>query len=185
MDLQQRLKQLEDVHDWQGILEELEKALAAESQPSAKAPLHLRIGVLLDEKFVQSAKALKHFQDAIKMQPSLMQALELARRIYWQLGKLNMVQKLVELELKPESQGPKASALLIEMGDVLTDQGDSERATEAYARALGASGGTNHEARRVSGGRPSRVRRMAGPHWVPSALCAPGGRCPGQVEAVS
>ncbi|HPB95054.1 MAG TPA: hypothetical protein PKW66_04020, partial [Polyangiaceae bacterium] len=48
MDLQQRVKQLEVVHDWQGVLEELEKAIATESQPSNKAHLHLQIGRLLD-----------------------------------------------------------------------------------------------------------------------------------------
>ncbi|MBI5535063.1 MAG: tetratricopeptide repeat protein [Deltaproteobacteria bacterium] len=146
MDLQQRLKQLEEVHDWQGMLEELEKALASESQPAAKAPLHLQIGKLLDEKLLQGVKALKHFQDAYKHQPKMIEALERARGIYWQLGKLNMVQRLLDLELKAQPEGDKASALLLEQADVLMDEGDIERATSTYARALGASNGANQEA---------------------------------------
>jgi golgin subfamily B member 1 len=146
MDLQQRLKQLEEVHDWQGMLEELEKALATETQPTAKAPLHLQIGKLLDEKLLQSVKGLKHFQDAYKHQPQLIEALERARQVYWQLGKLNMVQKLLDLELKAEPDGDKGSALLLEMGDVLMDQNDAERATSTYARSLGASKGKNQQA---------------------------------------
>ncbi len=146
MDLQQRLKQLEEVHDWQATLEELEKALATESQPSAKAQLHLLLGRLLDDKFLQSVKALKHFQDAFKFQPSLVAALAGARRIYWRLGKLNMVQKLIDLELKVESDESRTSSLLLELADVLTDEGDNERAMATYARALGASKGASTEA---------------------------------------
>ncbi len=146
MDLQQRLKQLEEVHDWQGMLEELERALASETQAAGKARLHLRIGKLLDEKLLQSVKALKHFQDAFKAQPSLLEALEHARRVYWQLGKLNMVQKLLDLEVKAEPEGAAASARLMELGDVLMDENDVERATATYARALGASKGANSEA---------------------------------------
>jgi len=146
MDMQQRVKQLEVVHDWQGVLEELEKAIATESQPSNKAHLHLQIGRLLDGKFLQSVKALKHFQDAFKLQPALVEALADARRIYWRLGKLNMVQKLLDLELKVESEPARVAELLLEMGDVLSDEGDYERAMSTYARALGASKGNNAEA---------------------------------------
>mgnify|MGYP000750607685 CR=1 FL=1 len=39
-----------------------------------------------------------------------------------------------------------ASALLVELGDVLCDLGDYDRATATYARALSASGGQNGEA---------------------------------------
>ena len=146
MDLQQRLKQLEEVHDWQGMLEELERALASETQAAGKARLHLQIGKILDEKLLQSVKALKHFQDAFKAQPSMLEALERARRVYWALGKVNMVQKLLDLEVKAEPEGAAASARLLELGDVLMDENDVERATATYARALGASKGANSEA---------------------------------------
>src|SRR6185436_20564077 len=85
-------------------------------------------------------KALKHFQDAFKLNPSLLDALSEARSIYWQLGKLNMVQKLLELELKNAS-GPRSSPLWRELGDVYCDMADYDRAVEAYARALQAADG--------------------------------------------
>ena len=58
-----------------------------------------------------------------------------------------MVQKLLELELKSTTEHPASTELLIELGDVLSDAGDFEKAAAAYARALGASGGTSEEAR--------------------------------------
>jgi len=146
MDLQDRLSQLENVRDWQGVVDELEKGIASGESSVAKAAYHLRLGRVLESKFLAGVKALKHFQDAYKLNPSLVESLEAARRIYWDLGKLNMVQKLIELELKAAPEGPNASGLLLELGDVLRDLGDYDKATATYARSLAASGGKNQEA---------------------------------------
>jgi golgin subfamily B member 1 len=148
MDLAQRLNQLESIRDWQGLVEELEKGIASEGDATVKASYHLRLGRVLEEKFLHAVKALKHFQDAYKLNPTLLEALKEARGIYWDLGKVNMVQKLLDLELnKGALEGPNGAALLVELGDVLSDAGDYEKATSTYARALGASGGTSGEAR--------------------------------------
>ena len=146
MELQERLSYLENFRDWQGVVEELEKAISATSANTAKAALHLRLGRLLESKFLSGVKALKHFQDAYKLNPALIESLEAARFVYWDLGKLNMVQKLLELELKSVTEGMPASERLVELGDVLSDAGDYERAASAYARALAASGGKNPNA---------------------------------------
>jgi tetratricopeptide (TPR) repeat protein len=141
MDLEQRLKQLESHHDWQGLAEALEQALLAAQDQSVKAGLHLRLGRLLYGQFLQGVRALKHFQDAFKLNPALLEALTEARNIYWELGKLNMVQKLLDLQLKSAQDGATRSSLLREVGDVLSDAGDYDRAAEAYAKALQAAEG--------------------------------------------
>src|SRR5690606_33086256 len=147
MDLQERLKQLENVRDWQGLVEELEKGIQSANANEAKAGFHLRLGQVLESKFLSGVKALKHFQDAYKLNPALAESLEAARAVYWSLGKLNMVQKLLELELRSQKDGPVASELLLELGDVLCDLGDYDKATSTYARSLATSGGQNAEAR--------------------------------------
>jgi tetratricopeptide (TPR) repeat protein len=141
MDLEQRLKQLESHHDWQGLAEALEQGLAAAQDQTVKAELHLRLGRLLYRQFLQGVRALKHFQDAFKLNPALIEALGEARGIYWELGKLNMVQKLLELQLKSAQDAATRVALFRELGDVLSDAGDYERATEAYAKALQSADG--------------------------------------------
>jgi tetratricopeptide (TPR) repeat protein len=146
MELSARLSLLESVHDWQSLLEELERAIANTSDAEAKAGLHLQIGRVLDERFLQGVKALKHFQDAFKLNPALLEALERARGIYWELGKTAMVQKLLDIELR-SAQGAEAVPLLLEQADVLCDGGDYERAAATYAKALGASEGTSDDAR--------------------------------------
>ncbi len=146
MDQEERLSYLENVRDWQGLVEELEKGIATGGANAARAAFHLRLGRVLETKFLAGVKALKHFQDAYKLNPGLIESLEAARSIYWDLGKLNMVQKLLELELKAAPDGVETSALLLELGDVITDLGDYEKAAATYARSLGASGGKNQEA---------------------------------------
>jgi tetratricopeptide (TPR) repeat protein len=146
MELQDRLAYLESVRDWQELREELEKGIGGPGSNETKAKLHLQLGRLLDERFLLGVKALKHFQDAYKLSPALIESLEEARRIYWDLGKLNMVQKLLDLELKANPDGDVASALLVELGDVLCDLEQYDNATPTYARALGASQGRNKHA---------------------------------------
>ena len=58
MDLEQRLKQLESHHDWQGLTEALEQGLAAAQDQTTKAELHLRLGRLLYGQFLQGVRAL-------------------------------------------------------------------------------------------------------------------------------
>src|SRR5580704_4542057 len=141
MELDERLSYLENVRDWQSLAEELEKGIASPAANVVKAQFHLKLGRVLETKFLSGVKALKHFQDAYKLNPALIESLEAARYVYWGLGKLNMVQKLLELELKAGPDGKRAGALLLELGDVLCDQGEWEKAAATYARALGSSGG--------------------------------------------
>ncbi|HEX2674210.1 MAG TPA: hypothetical protein VHM25_25210, partial [Polyangiaceae bacterium] len=136
MDLEQRLKQLESHHDWHGIVEALEQGLGSTQDATLKADIHLRLGRVLHTQFLQGVRALKHFQDAYKLNPALFDALSEARAIYWELGKLNMVQKLLELQLKSAPDARVKTALFRELGDVLCDVGECERAAEAYAKAL-------------------------------------------------
>ncbi len=147
MELEERLSYLENIGDWQSLVDELESGIASGAENPVKARLHLRLGRVLESKFLAAVKALKHFQDAYKLDSSLIESVEAARGVYWNLGKLNMVQKLLELELKAGAEGARAAALLSELGDVLCDEGEWEKAAAAYARALAASGGKDLEAR--------------------------------------
>jgi tetratricopeptide (TPR) repeat protein len=140
MDLEQHLNHLEAHRDWQGLVDAIEHAIAGTADAITKSQLHLRLGRLQHRKFLQGVKALKHFQDAYKINPALVDALASARAIYLELGKLNMVQKLLELELKAVTDPVRQAALLVELGDTLRDQGDAERAASQYAQAIKCGG---------------------------------------------
>ncbi len=136
MDLEQHLNHLEAHRDWQGLVDAIERAIADTADAITKSQLHLRLGRLQHRKFLQGVKALKHFQDAYKINPALVDALANARAIYLELGKLNMVQKLLELELKAAADPARQAELLIDLGDTLRDQGDADRAASQYAQAI-------------------------------------------------
>ena len=141
-----------------------------------KAALHLRLGRVLHDQFLQGVRALKHFQDAYKLNSALVEALGEARTIYWELGKLNMVQKLLELQLKSAQDNPTKRALYRELGDVLTDLGDYERATESYAKALESSDGQPGDIPEMPGGRAGGSAGLAGPHGRAAPPRTPGRR---------
>ena len=104
MEVEARFRQLERQHDWEGARQALEQAIAGAGEATEKAALHLRLGRLLRDQFLQGVTALKHFQDAYKLDSALVESLSEAREIYWHLGKLSMVQKLVALELKADTE---------------------------------------------------------------------------------
>src|ERR1700759_4832300 len=140
MNLDERLSLLERNHDWSGLQESLEQGIAGSDNPAVQAEYHLRLGRLLRERFMQGVKALKHFQDAFKLNAALLDALAEARQVYWELGKLNMVQKLLELPLKSSDTASRA-LLFTQLGSLLSDLGDDARATEAYSKAVQAANG--------------------------------------------
>jgi len=146
MDLDARLHLLESCHDWQGLVEELREAITREADPRRQAQLHLRLARVLSRHFLQGARALKHFQDAFKLDSTLGEALTEARGIYWELGKLGMVKRLLELQIQRASSQAEMAPLLIELGDVATDQGELEVADQAYQRAIEAAGADAVEA---------------------------------------
>ncbi|HKO89511.1 MAG TPA: hypothetical protein VJU61_00070, partial [Polyangiaceae bacterium] len=111
MDLDDRLHLLEGCHDWQGLVDELREAITRESEPGRQARLHLRLARVLSQRFLQGARALKHFQDAFKLDSELGEALAEARAVYWELGKLGMVRRLLELEIQRAGSQAEAAAL--------------------------------------------------------------------------
>ncbi len=149
MDLEQRLNSLESHHDWYGLADTLEQAVAAATDAKQKADLHLRYGRLLQGQFMQGVKALKHYQDAYKLNSVLFEALVGARAIYWEIGKLNMVQRLLELQLKTATDAATIGQLARDLGDVLCDQGQHHKAVDAYAKAVELGGFGKREAREV------------------------------------
>ena len=77
MELEERLSYLENVRDWQSLVEELEKGIASSAANAEKAQFHLKLGRVLERKFLSGVKALKHFQDAYKLNPALVESLDI------------------------------------------------------------------------------------------------------------
>jgi len=138
MTTETRLADCESAHDHLVARAELEAALESEAEPEARAILHLRLGHLLRGQFLEGVAALRHFQDAFKLDQARLDAVGAARSLYRELGRLPLVQKLLNIEISkcdPDDLATIAS-LYVELGDVLVDQGDAEHAAVAYSEAL-------------------------------------------------
>ena len=123
---------------------------------------HLRLGRVLESKFLAGVKALKHFQDAYKLNPALGESLEAARSVYWDLGKLNMVQKLLELELNAGSRKATTRASCSSSSATCSATWATTRRRRAtYARALG----DERRAERGGAARASRTCRPRAATW--------------------
>ncbi len=165
----ERIEQLEKIRDWQSLLAELEAGVARASDPVTKGDLLTKLGRVLSERFLQSNRALRVFQEALKANPRDFSALRFARDIYADLGKSNMVQKLIELELKGRGDGSDSVSLLLELGEALLEQGEAERAAAAFARALSASDGARPFASPAQDSRTPRSPRENGRTWSMSS----------------
>ncbi len=122
--------------DHLALREELEASLLAGGDPSELAVLHLRLGHLLRGQFLEGVSALKHFQEAFKLDPERLDAVGAARSVYRELGRLPLVQKLINIEISSVDDLAQAAELYVELGDVLMDQGDVDNAAKAYVEAI-------------------------------------------------
>lgn len=115
---------------------QLDDQLSKETDAGKLAVLHLQLGHLLRGQFLEGVNALKHFQEAFKLDPERLDAVGAARSVYRELGRLPLVQKLLNIEISSVEDVSQAGELYKELGDVLVDQGDAENAALAYAEAL-------------------------------------------------
>ncbi|MBI2894767.1 MAG: tetratricopeptide repeat protein [Deltaproteobacteria bacterium] len=136
MTTSETLTRFEANRTWEGLIVEIERALEARETNEEKASLHMRLGEVFEEKFLQKVKALQQYQKAFKLNPTATKALEKARAIYREMGKLPMVAQLIDIELKTVESSDRAVRLLVALGDVLADLGEVEKARACLARAL-------------------------------------------------
>ena len=108
-DVQRRLRR---VQDWAAIVADLEREVAAvEGGGEARARAHRELGELFEEVFLQSERALTHYEAALAIDPSDIPAMEGARRILLELGQLERLVTLLG-KTAAASKDPARAALL-------------------------------------------------------------------------
>ena len=184
MELEERLSYLENVRDWQGLVEELEKGIASASgRTPSKAQFHLRLGRVLETKFLAGVKALKHFQDAYKLNPALDRE-----------PRGGAQHLLGPRQAQHGAEAPRAGAegragrrrtrarCSSSSATSLADLGDYEKAAATYARSLGRERRQEPGGERLPRGRAGRERRR-GRRTSPSCFAAPTRRATGAAKA--
>ena len=123
--------------DWTIAIDELEQEADSIANEQERSELLFEIGRLTEEVIPERDRALALYQRAWKLHPDNVKALTRARQIYRELGRLEMVAKVGELELKVREGDRSAVGELAGMvGEALLDCGQRERALPLLQLAL-------------------------------------------------
>src|SRR6476660_3087566 len=129
MELRQDIKQrLRTARSWPTLIEELERDVEQVSEKDVKAQRLFELGQLCEDLFLRKDRAMVHYQAAFKLSPQDARALERARRIYREMGNLEMVATLLGLELKVTQDATAKAELSGKLGMALIDLGKREQA---------------------------------------------------------
>ncbi|MCC7540253.1 MAG: tetratricopeptide repeat protein, partial [Deltaproteobacteria bacterium] len=124
-----------DVRAARARLVEEERQERGDGNPEQHAQVLVALADLLVDKFLDPVSALKCCQRAYKLSANA----DTARRIEHLcrvLGKLDTVARLIDLRVRADQNTSSASRACTELGDIVLDLGDEERAAQWYRRAL-------------------------------------------------
>ena len=117
MELTQRIKQrLREVDEWSTVIDELEAEAGATSDKAEQSAAYFELARACEELFLDKARAMQSYQKAFKLDQSNLEALRRARQIYQVMANLEMVTRLMGLELKANRDPSLAGSLNYDFG---------------------------------------------------------------------
>lgn len=119
-----------------GLVLEIQHALEAQRTPMEKGKLHFRLAEVLEQDVLTRHEAAHHYKMAFRFNPNATVAVERAREIYRELGKLPILAQLLDIELKSVEDPAQAVRLLRSLSEVLADLAEIEKAKACLAKAL-------------------------------------------------
>ncbi|MFW5876752.1 MAG: hypothetical protein ACOCXM_08445, partial [Myxococcota bacterium] len=141
--VEQMLTKDGDVQRLVEVLERRATALGAtQMDPRETGALHHRLGELWETEIGRVDRAVFHYRKAFELDPTLLEAIYAARRIYLSAGNMKAAATLYDLEANAETDVPRKVALLRELAQLRThDLSDIEGAVVALKRAASAAPG--------------------------------------------
>ncbi len=139
MELTQRIKQrLREVEDWNVVLDELEAEANAVADKLAQSRALFDLGRACEDVFLDQARAMTCYQQAFKADQTNLAALRHARSIYQEMAHLEMVTRLMGLELQRNKDEALAAELNYAFGTAQLNQRkiDEARSYLEAAQAL-------------------------------------------------
>src|SRR5437667_6808505 len=129
MELRLEIKQrLRSARSWPSLIEELEREVEQVEPKEAKAARLFELGELCEDVFLRKDRAMVHYQAAFKLNPQNTKALGRARRIYREMGTLEMVATLLALELKVTQDPAQRAEIQAQLGITQLDLGKVDKA---------------------------------------------------------
>lgn len=122
---------------WTDLAERLEQQAAAAGDPVVESRLALAAGRIWERHLGESEQAMLRYQQAFKLDPRQIAALEAARDIYVRQENWKLVLQLYSLELQVTEEPARQAELYVEMADVCTTMGERADAAMCARAALG------------------------------------------------
>ncbi|MCS6914793.1 MAG: tetratricopeptide repeat protein [Myxococcales bacterium] len=97
---EQVAKRLRSARHWPALLDEIEREVERVQGKEARAAALFELGEVCEDFFLRKDRAMAHYQQAFKLNPQQTRALTRARNIYREMGNLEMVATLLNLEVK-------------------------------------------------------------------------------------
>src|SRR5579871_1189025 len=114
-------QRLRNARSWPAFIEELEREVEKVEAKEARAEALFQLGEICEDLFLRKDRAMVHYQAAFKLNPQEPKALARARRIYREMGNLEMVATLLGLELKVTQDAGKRAEIQGQLGVVQLD----------------------------------------------------------------
>ncbi len=130
-ELRERLRRS---RNWVVAIDELEREAESLQSERERSERLFELAALTEEVVPERDRALAFYQRAWKLYPENLKALARAREVYRELGRLEMVAKLGEIELKSGVGDTGRLAAIV--GEALLDCGQRERALPLLQQAL-------------------------------------------------
>ncbi|MBK8260921.1 MAG: tetratricopeptide repeat protein [Nannocystis sp.] len=120
MELSKRIKtRLSEATDWNAVLDQLESEAVAAGDGAAQSKALFDLGRVLEGVVLDRARAMQCFQKAFKLDQKNLLALQHAREIYQRMAHLEMVTRLMGLELRANRDPARAAELNHQYGRAL------------------------------------------------------------------
>jgi tetratricopeptide (TPR) repeat protein len=140
MELTQRIKQrLREVEDWNVVIGELVAEAEATSDKAEQSKAYFELARACEHFFLDKAGAMDRYQRAFKLDQRNLPALRHARQIYQEMAHLQMVTKLMGLEVKLNQDPTLLPTLNYDLGRALLNMGKTDDAKQKLGIAAGAS----------------------------------------------
>ncbi|EDM74366.1 tetratricopeptide repeat protein, partial [Plesiocystis pacifica SIR-1] len=139
MEVNQRIKaRLKQVQDWNAVIDEVEQEVMSLPDASQQSLALFELARANEDRLLDKARAMQCYQKAFKLDQSNLIALECAREIYRDMAHLEMVLKLMGLELRANQDPARAGSLNYAYGTALLNSQQIDTAKDYLAAAANA-----------------------------------------------
>ena len=145
MEVTTRIKsRLTEVTEWNGVIDESESQASSAGTPQAQSAAFFQLAQACEGIFLDKARAMTFYQTAVKRDRENLFALQQARSIYQHMANLEMVTKLMALELRANKDPNRAPALNYAYGRALLNLRQVDNA-RPYLEAAASAESRNQE----------------------------------------